>query len=106
MSKIETPDGPKTATPLGNGIYRLDAPFLAKGGHIDLIVTVTVGDNSDILPVSIDIPQAQAAAANRGFQMVRAADAFALDRRIRRLRFRRRAGLDLAPQARRALPPR
>ena len=87
--EIETPDGPKTATPLGNGIYRLDAPFLAKGGHIDLIVTVTAGDNSDILSVSIDIPQSQTAADNSGLEMVRAADAFAVDRRIRRLRSRR-----------------
>jgi hypothetical protein len=62
--EIETPDGPKTATALGNGIYRLDAPFLAKGGHIDLIVTVTSGDDSDILPISIDVPELQTANGN------------------------------------------
>ena len=60
--EIETPDGPKPATALGNGIYKLDAPFLAKGGHFDLIVTVALGDANDILPVTIDIPEAGAAA--------------------------------------------
>jgi RND family efflux transporter MFP subunit len=62
--EIETPDGPKTASALGNGVYRLEAPFLKGGGHIDLIVTVTSGDDSDILPVSIDIPELQTANGN------------------------------------------
>jgi len=61
--EIETPDGPMTASPLGNGAYRLEAPFIAKGGHIDLIVTVNAAGNSDILPVSIDIPAPVAAAS-------------------------------------------
>lgn len=60
--EIETPDGPKSASALGNGIYKLDAPFLSKGGHIDLIVTVTLGDTNDILPITIDIPASQIAA--------------------------------------------
>lgn len=54
--EIETPDGPMRAKPLGNGAYRLEAPFIAKGGHIDLIVTVSVAGKSDILPITIDIP--------------------------------------------------
>ena len=57
---IETPDGPMTASPLGDGAYRLEAPFIEKGGHIDLIVTVNAAGNSDILPVSIDIPAPEA----------------------------------------------
>lgn len=69
--EIETPDGPKAATALGNGIYKLEAPFLAKSGnsarHLDLIVTVTAGDKSDILPVAIDIPEPQAG-GNAGVQ--------------------------------------
>jgi hypothetical protein len=69
--EIETPDGPKAATALGNGIYRLEAPFLAKSSnsarHLDLIVTVTAGDTSDILPVAIDIPKPQAG-ENAGVQ--------------------------------------
>jgi RND family efflux transporter MFP subunit len=55
--EVETPDGPVSAKPVGDGVYRLDAPFLEKGGHIDLIVTVNVGGEPDILPVSIDVPQ-------------------------------------------------
>jgi hypothetical protein len=62
--EIETPDGPMTAKPLGNGAYRLDAPFIAKGGHIDLIVTVSAGGKSDILPVTIDIPSPTPGAEN------------------------------------------
>ncbi|ARP99825.1 efflux RND transporter periplasmic adaptor subunit [Pseudorhodoplanes sinuspersici] len=54
--EIETPDGPMTAKPLGDGAYRLDAPFIAKGGHLDLIATVSANGNSEILPVTIDIP--------------------------------------------------
>ena len=54
--EIETPDGPMTATAQGDGVYRLEAPFIAKGGHIDLIATVNAAGYSDILPVTIDIP--------------------------------------------------
>ncbi len=54
--EVETPAGPAVAKPLGNGVYSLDAPFLEKGGHIDLIVTIAAGGDPDILPLSIDIP--------------------------------------------------
>jgi RND family efflux transporter MFP subunit len=54
--EVETPSGPATAKPLGDGVYRLDAPFLQQGGHIDLIVTVNAGGDPDILPFSIDMP--------------------------------------------------
>jgi cobalt-zinc-cadmium efflux system membrane fusion protein len=60
--EVETPSGPAAAKSLGNGVYSLDAPFLEKGGHIDLIVTVAAGGEPDILPVSIDIPAADAGA--------------------------------------------
>jgi hypothetical protein len=59
--EVETPDGPKSAAALGNGIYKLEAPFLARSGHLDLIVTVTAGDANDILSVTIDIPEPPAA---------------------------------------------
>jgi len=55
--EVETPAGPVTAKALGNGVYSLDAPFLEKGGDIDLIVTINAGGDPDILPVAIDIPQ-------------------------------------------------
>jgi hypothetical protein len=67
--EIETPDGPKTAAPRGNGIYRIEAPFLDKSGKIDLIVSVTNGDSNDIMPVSLDLDAArsrEAAIAHEG----------------------------------------
>ena len=65
--EVETPAGPATAA-ASDDAYRLKAPWLAKPGHVDLIVTLTVGADTDILPVSIDIPDRAAAAqqsANR-----------------------------------------
>ncbi len=53
--EVETPDGPAVAAALGNGVYSLDAPFLEKGGHIDLIVTVNAGGDPDILPLALDL---------------------------------------------------
>jgi hypothetical protein len=53
--EIETPDGPAVAT-AANGAYRIKAAWLAKPGHVDLIVTVTAGGATDVLPLSIDIP--------------------------------------------------
>lgn len=64
--EVETPAGPVTARALGNGAYSLDAPFLEKGGHIDLIVTVNAGGDPDILPLAIDIAAPDPAAANGG----------------------------------------
>jgi hypothetical protein len=54
--EVETPSGPAQAKPLGNGVYRLHAPFLEKSGRFDLIVTVNAGGDPDILPIAIDIP--------------------------------------------------
>jgi hypothetical protein len=64
--EVETPAGPAPAKALGNGVYQLDAPFLEKGGHIDLIVTVNAGGDPDILPITIDVPQPGSAAGNSG----------------------------------------
>jgi cobalt-zinc-cadmium efflux system membrane fusion protein len=52
---VEAPGGSVTAEAAGS-TYRIKAPWLAKPGHTDLIVTVTAGDVTDILPVSIDVP--------------------------------------------------
>jgi cobalt-zinc-cadmium efflux system membrane fusion protein len=52
--EIETPDGPREAA-LQDGVYRLDAPFLTKPGRRDLIVTVSEGQTSEVLPLSLDI---------------------------------------------------
>ena len=58
---VETPNGPATAI-ASDGAYRLDAPWLAKPGRVDLIVTVNAGAETDILPLSIDIPDVAGAA--------------------------------------------
>jgi RND family efflux transporter MFP subunit len=58
--EVETPEGPKSATE-AEGVYRLEAPWATPGAHLDLIVTVTAGDKIDVLPVSIDVPEREAA---------------------------------------------
>ena len=52
--EIETPDGPREAT-IQNSVYKLDAPFSVRPGRHDLIVTVTEGQTSEVLPVSLNI---------------------------------------------------
>lgn len=61
--EIETPEGPAKAEARDDGTYRLPAPWLTKGGHIDLIVTVTADNAADVLPVSFDVPAQGAAEA-------------------------------------------
>ncbi len=62
--EVETPSGPAAAKSLGNGVYSLDAPFLEKGGHVDLIITVAAGGDPDILPVTIEIPASNGASGD------------------------------------------
>jgi membrane fusion protein, heavy metal efflux system len=57
--EVETPDGPKVAVAGEGQPHRLNAPFLAKPGRYDLIFTVTAGNAVDILPLTIDIADAQ-----------------------------------------------
>ncbi len=72
--EVETPAGPANAKAVGDGVYMLDAPFLEQGGHMDLIITVSAGDDLDILPVSLDIPvpnaQSDGAPAKNGAQLM------------------------------------
>ncbi len=58
--EIETPDGPARVEAKDDGTYRLPAPWLAKGGHIDLIVTISADNADDILTLAIDVPDAAA----------------------------------------------
>ncbi|WP_029585266.1 HlyD family efflux transporter periplasmic adaptor subunit [Bradyrhizobium sp. URHD0069] len=58
--EVESPSGPAKATPDTDGKYRLAAPWLAKSGRTDLIFTVTAGAITDILPLTIEVPAAQA----------------------------------------------
>ncbi|MEE7455944.1 RND transporter [Methylorubrum populi] len=54
--EVDTPDGPKTASPTAARSYALPAPWLSKPGRYDVLVTVTAGDTVDVLPLSLTIP--------------------------------------------------
>jgi membrane fusion protein, heavy metal efflux system len=54
--EVETPEGPAKAGAKDDGTFRLPAPWLAKGGHLDLVFTITADSAVDILPVAIDVP--------------------------------------------------
>jgi cobalt-zinc-cadmium efflux system membrane fusion protein len=60
--EVESPNGSVKAAAGADGTYRLAAPWLAKSGHTDLIFTVTAGDTTDILPLTI--PAASAVPAH------------------------------------------
>jgi len=51
--EVESPNGPVKAAAGADGTYRVAAPWLAKNGRADLIFTVTAGDTTDILPLTI-----------------------------------------------------
>jgi membrane fusion protein, heavy metal efflux system len=56
--EIETPSGPMKAAAETGGHYRLAAPFLAKPGRHELIVTVTAGNEADVLPLTLVVAAA------------------------------------------------
>jgi RND family efflux transporter MFP subunit len=58
--EVETPDGPKAASETDDAGYVLPAPWLAKPGSHDLLVTVTAGDLVGVLSVGFYIPDAKA----------------------------------------------
>lgn len=51
--EVESPNGPVKAVEGADGTYRVAAPWLARNGRSDLIFTVTAGDATDILPLTI-----------------------------------------------------
>jgi membrane fusion protein, heavy metal efflux system len=51
--EVESPSGPVKAATVAEGTYRVAAPWLARSGRTDLIFTVTSGDATDILPLTI-----------------------------------------------------
>lgn len=55
--EIETPVGPQKAQRLGGGSYQIEAPFAAKPGSHDLIATVTVGGEIDVLTAALVVPK-------------------------------------------------
>jgi cobalt-zinc-cadmium efflux system membrane fusion protein len=56
--EVESPGGPVKAKEGADGTYRVSAPWLAKDGRADLIFTVTAGDVTDILPLTIQTASA------------------------------------------------
>lgn len=51
--EVESPSGPVKAVADPDGTYKVASPWLAKNGRTDLIFTVTAGDTTDILPLTI-----------------------------------------------------
>jgi RND family efflux transporter MFP subunit len=55
---VETPAGPVVAKTVQGDAYTLSAPWLAQPGTVELIFTVTAGDATDILPMTLTVPHA------------------------------------------------
>jgi RND family efflux transporter MFP subunit len=64
---IETPGGPVTAEAVGT-TYRIKAPWLAQSGQTDLIATVTADGVTDILPLTIEMPDRAAMQTSGGIE--------------------------------------
>src|SRR5262245_10168744 len=54
--EVETPAGPATARADAGDVFRIAAPWLQKPGKDDLIFTVTTDTDTDVLPVTLEIP--------------------------------------------------
>jgi cobalt-zinc-cadmium efflux system membrane fusion protein len=54
--EVETPTGPVTARAEAGDVFRIAAPWLEKPGKYDLIFTVTTDADTDVLPVTLEIP--------------------------------------------------
>lgn len=61
--EVEGPSGPAALAAAPDGSYTLAAPWVAKGGRLDLVFTVTAGGEVEILPLTLDIPELAGAAA-------------------------------------------
>ncbi|WP_374545430.1 efflux RND transporter periplasmic adaptor subunit [Rhodoblastus sp.] len=60
---VETPTGSVEAVAQGPGIYRVPAPWATRPGRTELIFTVVVGSDMDVLPATLVVPDAQTAQA-------------------------------------------
>src|SRR3984893_18618386 len=56
--EVETPNGPIMARTHGDA-YRIPATWLSKPGRYDLIFTVTAKEGADVLPLTLEIPEAR-----------------------------------------------
>lgn len=59
---IETPDGPAETRAVGDGVYEIAAPWLARGQRYDLLATVTADGTMDVLALDLQLPELAAAA--------------------------------------------
>lgn len=64
--EIETPTGPQKARPIRGGSFQIDAPFAMKPGNHDLIATVTVKGEIDMLTATLVIPPEEPGKAKPG----------------------------------------
>ncbi|MCP1548719.1 MULTISPECIES: efflux RND transporter periplasmic adaptor subunit [Methylorubrum] len=60
--EIETPDGPAETRAVGDGVYEIAAPWLARGQRYDLLATVTADRTTDVLALDLHLPEPEAAA--------------------------------------------
>lgn len=58
--ELETPAGPQKAKALGGGSYEIEAPFATKAGSHDLIATVSLRGEIDVLTGTLVISPAEA----------------------------------------------
>ena len=63
--EVETPNGPVTARVHGDA-YRIPATWLSKPGRYDLIFTVTAKEGADVLPLTLEIPEARSESTPTG----------------------------------------
>jgi membrane fusion protein, heavy metal efflux system len=56
--EVETPNGPVMAGVHGDS-YEIPATWLSKPGRYDLIFTVTAKEGADVLPLTVEIPEAR-----------------------------------------------
>jgi membrane fusion protein, heavy metal efflux system len=63
--EVETPNGPITARTHGDA-YRVPATWLSNPGRYDLIFTVTAKEGADVLPLTLEIPEARSESTPTG----------------------------------------
>ena len=61
--EVDSGGQPATAEPQPDGTYLLRAPWLDRSGPHDLIISVTTGDDADLLTATLTLPDATPAAA-------------------------------------------
>ena len=63
--EVETPTGPVRARIQGDA-YRIPATWLSKPGRFDLIFTVTAKESAEVLPLTLEIPDARSESTPAG----------------------------------------